>query len=88
LGLVGGGSGHRTVCLITVVGVGAANVTASYGGLTCALDVVARRNTRLVGAVTVEARELNGIQAVYANLDGRMAKGRATMQAAGVGAAI
>jgi hypothetical protein len=47
--------------LVTAVGVGTANVAASYGGLTVGLDVVARRNTRLVGAVTVEATGLYGM---------------------------
>jgi hypothetical protein len=62
--------------LVTAVGIGTARVTASYSGITCALDVVARRNTRLVGSVTVEAKELNGIQAVRAELDGRMVNGQ------------
>jgi hypothetical protein len=59
--------------LITAVGVGAAKVTASYSGLTCALDVVARRNTRLYGQIAI-ADESNGstILRVQGSIDGQI----------------
>jgi len=62
-----------TAGVIKAVGVGTATVTVAYGGLTRTVDVVARRNTRLVGSIVVEdLDQRNSIHWVGSYLDSRM----------------
>jgi len=58
--------------MVRAVGVGTATVTVSYSGLSRTIAVVARRNTRLTGAISIE--DTNGwpsIPAVQAYLEAR-----------------
>ena len=60
--------------LVNAIGVGTATVTVTHSGLTRAIEVVARRNTRLVGALTISDVQAFGysMHSVEAFLDGRM----------------
>lgn len=62
--------------VVTASGLGRARVTAQYNGWSASFDVVTRRNTRVVGAVTVAAIAPGGIHAVEARLDGRLVNGQ------------
>ncbi len=62
--------------LVKAVGIGTATVTAGYDGLTRSVSIVARRNTRLTGEITVEDRDGRGsISWIEALLDGRQVYG-------------
>ena len=59
--------------MIKAVGVGTATVTVTYNGLTRTVDVVARRNTRLLGSIVVgDLNEQYSISRVESYLDSRM----------------
>jgi len=62
--------------VVKAVGVGTATVRVTYNGLTRTVNVVARRNTRLTGAITVEDSDGWGsIHEIDAFLDGRQVYG-------------
>ena len=62
-----------TAGMIKAVGVGTATVTVTYNGLTRTVDVVPRRNTRLLGSIVVgDLNEQYSISRVESYLDSRM----------------
>jgi hypothetical protein len=67
-------SGH-----VSAVGVGTARVTVSYQGVSAAMDVVARRNTRLAGSVRLtDVQRRSSIAQGSLLLDGRGIGGTGT----------
>jgi hypothetical protein len=62
--------------VVKAVGAGTATVTVTYGGLTRTVNVVARRNTRLTGAITVEdSNGFGSIHEIRAFVDGHTVYG-------------